>query len=123
MSTLSVIDVHALKSPVRSVAVDVTDVPHAHSDAIIRAACDADVDAIHRLVSEHLAEGRMQQVRCGVMATGGVANGGCDLGGHEVAWFEHAGGHLHRVQPWPGTDARDARHAGLAVRRSNAADV
>ena len=56
MSTLSVI---ALKSPVRPVAVDVADVPHADVDRIIRAACDADVDAIHRLVSEHLTEGRL----------------------------------------------------------------
>ena len=56
MSTLSVI---ALKSPVRPVAVDVVDVPHADSAPIIRAACDADIDAIHRLVSEHLTAGRL----------------------------------------------------------------
>jgi amino-acid N-acetyltransferase len=58
MSTLSVIDVHALKPVVRPVAVDVADVP-ADVDPIIRAACDADVDAIHHLVAEHLTEGRL----------------------------------------------------------------
>jgi amino-acid N-acetyltransferase len=59
MSTLSVIDVHALKSPVRPVAVDVADVPHADIEPMIRSACSADVDAIHRLVSEHVTEGRL----------------------------------------------------------------
>lgn len=59
MSTLSVIDFHALESPARPVAVDVAEVPHADIDPIIRAACNADVDAIHRLVSEHLTEGRL----------------------------------------------------------------
>jgi N-acetylglutamate synthase-like GNAT family acetyltransferase len=59
MSTLSVVDVHAPKSPVRLLDVDVADVPHAAIDPIIRAACDADVDAIHRLVSEHVTEGRL----------------------------------------------------------------
>jgi N-acetylglutamate synthase-like GNAT family acetyltransferase len=61
MSTLSVIDVHALKSPARPVAVDVADMPGIDTDIdpIIRAARDSDVDAIHRLVSEHLTEGRL----------------------------------------------------------------
>ena len=63
MSTLSVIDVHALKFPARPVAVDVADMPGTDTDTdidpIIRAARDSDVDAIHRLVSEHLTEGRL----------------------------------------------------------------
>jgi amino-acid N-acetyltransferase len=59
MSTSSVIDVRELKSRSRAPTVGVAELPKLESEPAIRAACESDVDAIHRLVSEHLAEGRL----------------------------------------------------------------
>jgi amino-acid N-acetyltransferase len=59
MSTSSVIDVRELKSRSRAPAVGVAELPKVESEPTIRAGCESDVDAIHRLVSEHLAEGRL----------------------------------------------------------------
>jgi amino-acid N-acetyltransferase len=59
MSKLSVIDVRELKSRPRPAAVGVVEMPNVESEPTIRAACESDVDAIHRLVSEHLTEGRL----------------------------------------------------------------
>jgi amino-acid N-acetyltransferase len=59
MSTLSVIDFHGLKSRPRPIAVDVADMPEGDAEPTIRTACASDVDAIHRLVSEHVTEGRL----------------------------------------------------------------
>jgi amino-acid N-acetyltransferase len=59
MSTLSVIDFHELKSRTRPNAVSVAEMPEVDTEATIRTACASDVDAIHRLVSEHLTEGRL----------------------------------------------------------------
>jgi N-acetylglutamate synthase-like GNAT family acetyltransferase len=57
MSTLSVIDLHELRS--RPIAADVVDLPEADVEPVIRPACESDVNAIHRLVSDHLTEGRL----------------------------------------------------------------
>jgi N-acetylglutamate synthase-like GNAT family acetyltransferase len=59
MSTRSVIDFHGLRARTRPIAIDVADLPKIDSEPIVRTAKDSDVDAIHRLVSEHLAEGRL----------------------------------------------------------------
>lgn len=58
MSTISTIDFHR-PSPRRPLAIDIAEFPKTTVDAIIRTACDRDVDAIHRLVSDHLTEGRL----------------------------------------------------------------
>jgi N-acetylglutamate synthase-like GNAT family acetyltransferase len=59
MSTLSVIDLHGLKSRPGATAVDVAEASGVEAEAAIRTAGASDVDAIHRLVSEHLTEGRL----------------------------------------------------------------
>jgi N-acetylglutamate synthase-like GNAT family acetyltransferase len=65
MSTLPIIDVQALKSSARPLDVDLVETPHADSlahegiDPTFRAACHSDVDAIYRLISENLSEGRL----------------------------------------------------------------
>jgi N-acetylglutamate synthase-like GNAT family acetyltransferase len=59
MSTVSVIDVRGLKARQGPIALDVADVPEVDGEPMIRTACASDVDAIHRLVSEHLTEGRL----------------------------------------------------------------
>ena len=53
----TLIRIDELKS--RSAPVGVADGREAGVESIVRAACDADVDAIHRLVSTHQAEGRL----------------------------------------------------------------
>lgn len=58
MST-PVIEVRELKSRSRPAAVGVVEMPNVESEPTIRTACESDVDAIHRLVSEHLTEGRL----------------------------------------------------------------
>ena len=66
----------------------------------------------------------MQQVRGGVVTTRGVANGGRHLGGHEVARAEHAADAICTAcSRGQCADANDIRHAGLAVRRPDRADV
>ena len=59
MSTLSVIDLHGLKSRPGATAVDVAEASGVEAEAAIRTAGASDVDAIHRLVSDHLTEGRL----------------------------------------------------------------
>lgn len=59
MSTLSVIDFHALKSRARPIPVDAVEMPEIDIEPIVRSAHDSDVDAIHLLVAGHLAEGRL----------------------------------------------------------------
>jgi len=59
MSTLSVLDLHGLKSRPGATAVDVAEASGVEAEAAIRTAGASDVDAIHRLVSEHLTEGRL----------------------------------------------------------------
>jgi amino-acid N-acetyltransferase len=59
MSTPSVIDFHELRSRTRPDAVAVAEMPGVDGEPAIRAACESDVNAIHRLVSEHLSEGRL----------------------------------------------------------------
>jgi amino-acid N-acetyltransferase len=59
MSSLSVIDVRELKFRSRPAAVGVVEMPTVERELTIRTACESDVDAIHRLVSDHLAEGRL----------------------------------------------------------------
>ena len=59
MSTLSVNDLHGLKSRPGATAVDVAEASGVEAEAAIRTAGASDVDAIHRLVSEHLTEGRL----------------------------------------------------------------
>jgi amino-acid N-acetyltransferase len=59
MSTLSVNDLHGLKSRPGAIAVDVAEASGVEAEAAIRTAGASDVDAIHRLVSEHLTEGRL----------------------------------------------------------------
>ena len=57
MSMTSVLEVHELRSRTRPAAV--AEIPGSSFEPIIRTARDSDVDAIHRLVSQHLAEGRL----------------------------------------------------------------
>jgi N-acetylglutamate synthase-like GNAT family acetyltransferase len=59
MSTPSVIDVRELKSRSRPRSVTLAEMPDVESELTIRTACESDVDAIHRLVSEHVTEGRL----------------------------------------------------------------
>ena len=59
MSTVSIIDVRELKSGIRPIVADVAEMPEVDFEPIVRTACDADVDAIYHLVSEHLTEGRL----------------------------------------------------------------
>ena len=59
MSALPVIDFHELKTQARSIAVAVAEMSDMNGEPTIRPACESDVDAIHRLVSEHLTEGRL----------------------------------------------------------------
>ena len=59
MSTPSVIAVRELKSRSRPAAVGVVEMPNVESEPTIRTACESDVDAIHRLVSEHVSEGHL----------------------------------------------------------------
>jgi amino-acid N-acetyltransferase len=59
MSTPSVIDFHELRSRTRPDAVAVAEMPGVDGEPAIRAACESDVNSIHRLVSEHLSEGRL----------------------------------------------------------------
>jgi N-acetylglutamate synthase-like GNAT family acetyltransferase len=56
MST-ALIDLHGLKS--RPTSVSVADEPGLAVESIVRTASEADVDAIHRLVSDHMTEGRL----------------------------------------------------------------
>ena len=58
MSTVSVVDLHALKSRPRAIAADLAGVPSA-AETAIRSARESDIDAIHGLVSRHLDEGRL----------------------------------------------------------------
>ena len=53
----TLIGVDELKSRPGSAAV--ADEHRAGVEAVLRTACDADVDAIHRLVSTHMTEGRL----------------------------------------------------------------
>jgi amino-acid N-acetyltransferase len=57
MSTISSIDFHGLSS--RPVSIGMAGLPEAQVEAIVRGACDQDVEAIYRLVSAHVAEGRL----------------------------------------------------------------
>ena len=57
MST-AVIEIQKMKSPSASRSVGVVE-HEGDGESIVRAASDADVDAIHRLVSEHMMEGRL----------------------------------------------------------------
>jgi N-acetylglutamate synthase-like GNAT family acetyltransferase len=59
MSALSVIDIHELKTRTGPIAVAVAGMPDVDDEPTIRTARESDVDAIHRLVSEHLTEGRL----------------------------------------------------------------
>jgi len=59
VSTVSIIDVRELKSGIRPIVADVAEMPEVDFEPIVRTACDADVDAIYHLVSEHLTEGRL----------------------------------------------------------------
>jgi amino-acid N-acetyltransferase len=59
MSTLSVIGLHELKSRTRPAAGAVAERLDVDDEATIRTAGESDVDAIHRLVSEHVIEGRL----------------------------------------------------------------
>jgi len=59
VSTVSIIDVRELKSGIRPIVADVAEMPDVDLEPIVRTACDADVDAIYHLVSEHLTEGRL----------------------------------------------------------------
>jgi N-acetylglutamate synthase-like GNAT family acetyltransferase len=58
MSTLSVIDLRELQSRPQPIATGITETPDT-DEAIVRMACDSDVDAIHCLVSRHQIEGRL----------------------------------------------------------------
>ncbi len=53
----TLIGVDELKS--RPAAVEVADQDVVGVESIVRMACDADIDAIHRLVSTHMTEGRL----------------------------------------------------------------
>ena len=53
----TLIGIDELKS--RPASVGVADEHEVNAEAIVRPACDADVDAIHRLVSTHMTEGRL----------------------------------------------------------------
>ena len=53
----TLIGIDELKS--RPASVDVADEHEADVESIVRSASDADVDAIHRLVSNHVTEGRL----------------------------------------------------------------
>jgi N-acetylglutamate synthase-like GNAT family acetyltransferase len=59
MSTTSVIDLHDVKSSPRSTGVAVAEAHDTDGEVTIRTARDSDVDAIYRLVSEHLTEGHL----------------------------------------------------------------
>jgi amino-acid N-acetyltransferase len=59
MSTISTIDFHRLASRRQPPSVGVAELPETDLEITVRAACDRDVEAIHRLVSEHLTEGRL----------------------------------------------------------------
>ena len=57
-----VIDFRELKSrarPTAATVIDAAETAEIDGEPVIRPACDADVDAIHLLVSEHLTEGRL----------------------------------------------------------------
>ena len=59
MSTTSVIDLHDVKSSPRSTGVAVAEAHHTDGEVTVRTARESDVDAIYRLVSEHLTEGHL----------------------------------------------------------------
>ena len=61
MSTVSTIDISRPESQSEPIAVrvDVAVIPESDVEPIVRTACDSDVDAIHRLVTEHRTEGRL----------------------------------------------------------------
>jgi N-acetylglutamate synthase-like GNAT family acetyltransferase len=59
MSTLSVVDVHALTSRQRAIPADLAELPLTDAKVTIRGARESDADAIHCLVSRHLTEGRL----------------------------------------------------------------
>jgi N-acetylglutamate synthase-like GNAT family acetyltransferase len=59
MSTLSFIDVLALKSSAPPIDVHDVESPHEDITPVVRTAGDSDVDAIYRLVSANLSEGRL----------------------------------------------------------------
>jgi amino-acid N-acetyltransferase len=59
MSTISTIDVHGLVSRGRPLSVDLPELPEADVRPIVRGACDHDVEAIYRLVSDHVSEGHL----------------------------------------------------------------
>jgi len=59
MSTTSVIDLHDVKSGPRSTGVAVAEAHDTDGEVTIRTARESDVDAIYRLVSEHLTEGHL----------------------------------------------------------------
>src|SRR5262245_36799531 len=59
MSTMSVIDLHDVKSRLRSAGVAIAETHDADGEVTICTARESDVDAIYRLVSEHLTEGRL----------------------------------------------------------------
>ena len=59
MRTVSIIDVSELKSGIRPIVAAMAEMPDVDLESTVRTACDADVDAIHRLVSEHQSEGRL----------------------------------------------------------------
>jgi amino-acid N-acetyltransferase len=58
MSTLSLIEVHRLKSHVRPIVAEPVEI-HDDVHVVVRPACNADVDAIHRLIFDNLEEGRL----------------------------------------------------------------
>jgi len=58
MSTLSVVDLHSLKSRPGTIPADLAEIPSTGETAI-RSARESDADAIHCLISRHLDEGRL----------------------------------------------------------------
>jgi amino-acid N-acetyltransferase len=59
MSTISTIDVHGLVSRGRPLSVDLPELPKTDVKPIVRRAGDGDVEAIYRLVSDHVSEGHL----------------------------------------------------------------
>jgi N-acetylglutamate synthase-like GNAT family acetyltransferase len=59
MSTMSLVDPHDSKSVPQATGVAIAETHDTDGEVTIRTARESDVDAIHRLVFEHVAEGRL----------------------------------------------------------------